>query len=434
MNIPKNLDAERAVLQACFATDKALTRIVSMLEPSDFYSEINRVLFSAIKAAAREGRNVQLPTVYRFLPSEEYKTSLADLAMGHPTGANAHLYAKDVLEAAKARRVMDIADRLKTACSSGSPDEYEGAHLRAIGELESLVRSDRANDAAKPIGDCLEDLAAWLDEATENGGVTGIRSGIPALDNVTKGLKAGRMYVLAGRPGSGKSLLAAQIGLSAARNQGKRVLLCSTEMEASQYMARLACAIAGVDPERFESGKAQKADKERVLFAGAEIRGLPYMIADGGSQSVDDVRAAVMRYEPDLLIVDYLQRLMPINRNASRYEQVSQVSFDLDRIKNDFSIPVIAAAQLNRAVDSRNDKRPLMSDLRDSGTIEQDADYIGMLYRPSQYDDDADPDVIHFELEKNRHGRLRGANLHTGPGMWISDQRPGTENRPVNYA
>lgn len=423
--IPVNLHAERAVLGACLSSDKALSKVVALLQAPDFYSEVHRTLFGAIKAAAREHVKVDGVLVAGYLSDKRHKSLLFEVVSSLPNAANAVRYAADVKTAAQARRAMDIADRITERCCSGVAEEYEGAARRGLKELEELVRTgsgklESIEDAQ--IASDLDDLANWLEECQKNEGITGIRTGIAKLDKALKGLHPARMYIFAGRPGSGKSLLSGQIGLSVAR-QGKRVLMSSTEMTREQYIRRLACASAGIDAERVEDGNFTNEERRKIFNEAASMNRLPFYIRDHGTQTVDDVRADVMRYEPDLLIVDYLQRLMPMDRRASRYEQVSQISFDLDRIKKDFSIPVIAAAQLSRAVDSRNDKRPVMSDLRDSGTIEQDADAIGMLYRPSHYHDNEDESLIHFELEKNRHGSLFACDLYTDDAKWISDKR-----------
>lgn len=418
---PHDLEAERAVIGACLVSKQALVRVVSELEPKDFYSEDHRLIFSAIKGAARENEEVDSLLVRQHLPKGKTEAYVMQLIESVPTASNATRYSAIVLSASRARVALDIAERVKQTCLLGSPDEYAQAPQRAIAALENLLRRHHSGGAA-PISEALEDLAGWLDEIRKNEGVTGLRTGIGKLDLALKGLNKGRLYIVAGRPGSKKSLLCGQIGLSVAR-QKKRVLLQSTEMRKEQYMRRLAVASAGVDATRVEEGSISNEESSRIFREGAKMNDLPFFIADVGTQTVADVRRNVIRYEPDLLIVDYLQRLMPDDRRASRYEQVSQISFDIDRIKNDFEIPVLSAAQLSRAVEQRQNKRPMLSDLRDSGTVEQDADAVAMLYNPAMYEDDAPEDVLEISLEKNRHGSLFEANLHVEPGMWITDKR-----------
>jgi replicative DNA helicase len=424
--VPKNIPAEEKAIAACLShNERARSIVLSMLTAKDFYSEVYRLIFAAIEKAElnrEEYEKVNDSNVSRYLDRDALKDIVKQIYESFPTGSNAHLYARDVLAASKARRAMDISDRLKASLGSGISEEYPQSVHAAYSDLGELISNDPHSRRAIPVSGDLEDMAQWLHRCRTNEGVTGIRTGLAHIDNALKGLQPGRLYVLAGRPGSGKSLLVGQIGLEAAR-QGNRVLLCSPEMDRFEYLRRLACAAAGVSAEDVEDGKFSAEDQARILEEADKMSGLDFLVYDHGSQTVQDIRAQIMRHQPDLLIVDYLQRLMPEDRRVGRYEQVSQISFDLDRIKKDFHIPVVAAAQLNRSVDSRNDKRPVMSDLRDSGTIEQDADAIGMLYRPGHYDSDEDPNVIKFGLEKNRHGSLWHDNLYTDEALWIRDNR-----------
>lgn len=418
---PHDLYAERAVVGACLVSDKALARLLPELEPTDFYSEEHRVIFSAIRAAARENERIDEVLVAGHLEGSSAKASLFRMIESVPTASNATRYAKVVLDAAKARAALDAADRLKETILNGTPEEYALAPEKGVAELEEIVKRDRSG-GAKPLSEGLDELAEWLSEARKNQGVTGVRSGIGKLDLALKGFNPGRFYVLAGRPGSGKSLVSAQIGLTAAR-QGYRVLLQSPEMRLHEYLKRLATASAGINAESIEAGVFTEEEGKRVFLEGAKTSDLAFFVDDRGTQTVADIRRNVVRYEPDLLIVDYLQRLMPDDRRVSRYEQVSQMSFDLDRIKKDFGIPVLAGAQLSRKLEERRNKRPMLSDLRDSGAIEQDADAVIMLYRPSHYEEDAPENELEFAVEKNRHGPLAQAKLKISQGMWVTDER-----------
>lgn len=423
---PFDLDAERAVLGACLVSKAALQRLAGELEAVDFWREEHRVLWQAIRAAAREHDEIDHVLVAEKLPSgKDHRARLFALVESVPTAANAFRYGRIVLAASRARKALDAADRLRQACLSGEPETYQDAPQRAMTELEGIVRHD-PREGARPIGEGLDELAVWLHEARENKGVTGLRTGIAKLDKALKGLNPGRLYLIAGRPGAGKSLLCAQIAATVAR-QGARVLLQSPEMRLHEYLRRLATAAAGISGERVEDGDVSDEEAKKIHLEAAKLSDAPLYVDDRGTQTVSDVRRNVLRHEPDLLVVDYLQRLMPEPemRSAKKYEQVSQISFDLDRIKKDFGIPVIAAAQLSRANEQRGgkDKRPILSDLRDSGTIEQDADVVAMLYRPSHYDNAAAEDEIEIALEKNRHGSLFEGRLYIGSGMWLSDAR-----------
>ena len=412
-SVPRDLDAERAVLGACLTSPEALSKVVGELETREFYSETHRRVFSAIKAAAREHREIDQVVVGPYLPEEADRAFIFGLLESVPGHTNALKYAKVVREAAAARELLDVADRMKERAASG---DFEDAPAYALSEIEAVLR--RGRGGARPIGEDVESVEALIREAHEHQGVTGIRTGIGKLDLAVKGLNPGRFYVVAGRPAMGKSLVCGQIALTAAR-RGSRVLLQSPEMGGGEYLQRLAVATSGVSAEEAHDGKLSGEAQSAVMSAAMEIGGLPFFIDDRGTQTVADIRRNVLRYEPDLVIVDYLQRLVPDDYRLSRYEQVSQISYDLDRIKKDFDVPVVAAAQLSRAVEQRSDKHPMLSDLRDSGTVEQDADGVVMLYRPHYYDSDAEPARLEMHLEKNRHGPTVETAVEMTQSLWV---------------
>jgi len=281
---------------------------------------------------------------------------------------------------------------------------------------------DPATDGAGSFAVYISESRAIRRLRRRGGGVTGIRTGLPKIDRGLHGFNKGDMYIFAARPSVGKSVCIGQFAFEAAR-QGHRVLLQTAEMAASQYLQRMAYYHATVDYFRGMDGMTSDAEERLVDAAEEEIGYMPLAVDDYGSQTIERIRRNIEQHEPEILFVDYLQYLMPDDPRAARNQQVGQLSRDLARIKGDYNIPVVVAAQLNRASESRKDRRPMMTDLRDSGEVEQDADAIVLLYRPNQHDRDKDDDTLEMDCQKFRMGVTWFASFKFVPGqMFITDQ------------
>lgn len=305
-----------------------------------------------------------------------------------------------------------------------------GASLSALGaQLRSapmfVPPYDPAVDGASTFTYVLAEYEFLRALRRKEGGLTGIRTPLAKMDDQLHGLNKGYSYIIASRPNVGKSLLSGQIALGVAM-QGHRVLLQSPEMSAVQYLDRFACYVAGVNYFRVQEGRFSDSEERKLSGAARVVGSLPLLIDDYGGQTVVRVRENIERHEPELVIVDYLQYLLPDDVRANRTQQVGQISRDLARIKSDFGIPVVLAAQLNRASEHRQNSEPLLVDLRDSGEIEQDADVILMLHRPDLHNLEVeawDEEVVLF-CRKNRMGQLWHTKLWFVEGQqWLSDQR-----------
>lgn len=300
-----------------------------------------------------------------------------------------------------------------------------------IRELVSIIAAspihvpphDPQTDGAASFAYIADDYARWLYTLGESKGVTGIRTGLARLDQNLYGLNKGCSYIFAARPSVGKSLLCGMTALTAAR-QGYRVLLQSPEMSARQYAHRLICYMANVDYFASMRGENSEDENNRCLKAMLELSSLPIAIDEVSSQHTKRIREEVERHEPDLLIVDYLQFLRPDDPRAPRVNQVGQISRDLTSIKGDYDIPVLLAAQLNRAIEHRGKSEPMLSDLRDSGEVEQDADAVLFLHRPDMGDKDPADEEIKLLCRKNRAGQLFNVELSFVKGQqWLTDKR-----------
>lgn len=412
-----DLDAERAVLGACLVSRQALTNVLPILEPIDFYSETNRKIYSAIRSAAQDHEDLDGLIVGRY-SDEATRERVFALIESVPTASNASEYARVVKDASRARALLDALDRGKQGLLEG----HENVSERLLAEIQAVTQ-DSYDEGAKPIADAADELARLIVARREKKGVTGIRSGIASMDNALHGFNSGCSYIIAARPMTGKSLVMQQIA-SCAAYQNYRVLIQTPEMSAAQYLDRMAHNAAGVDYEKALAGLLTDEEEKKVLWWARKFRDFPIFCDDAGTQTASRVRANVMRFRPDILIIDYLQYMTPDDTRANRNQQVGQVSRDLTRIKSDFHIPVILAAQLSRDIKNRADKRPELWDLRDSGEIEQDADAVVFLHREGLYDLDTPDDEIEFLCRKFRMGSLWYEKLYLAPGAnWVVEHR-----------
>lgn len=417
---PRNQEAERAVLGACFASVSAATLVFSSLREGDFFFEGHREAFKALSMAGENHKELDYVVVQPYA-SEDVAGFLKGLYDAVPTAANTASYISMVKEAARARATLDAAERIREICLS---EDFADAPQNAYSLVEEIAREE--NDrGAQTLGAYVDEFMGLVRERRKRKGVTGIRTGISKMDNALGGLNRGCSYIIAARPGMGKSLVCGQIARTAAE-QDYKVLLQTPEMGAVQYLDRLAHTMAYVDYEEAQQGRITDSQEQAIEAAAKLLAKVPLVVDDSGTQLASRVRANVMRHKPDLLIVDYLQYMAPDDPGASRNQQVGQISRHLNRIKGDFGIPVVIAAQLSRALEGRSDKRPMLSDLRDSGEIEQDADAVMFLHRPSRYDDRAPEDLLEIHCEKWRFGSLWETSVYLKPGAnWLLNDRHG---------
>lgn len=281
---------------------------------------------------------------------------------------------------------------------------------------------DPLTDGAGSMSHFISESRAMRRQKREGGGVTGIRAGLPTIDQGLHGFNKGNLYYFAARPSEGKSVCIGQFALHAAM-QGHRVLLQSAEMAAFQYLQRMAYYYAEVSYFRGMAGRTTDQEERLVDASEEDIGAMPLIVDDLGSQNIDRIRRNIEQHEPDILFVDYLQYLIPDDSRASRTQQVGQLSRDLARIKGDYNIPVVAAAQLNRKAEDREGRRPMMSDLRDSGEIEQDADAIMLIHRPNRFKKDEEDTIVEIDCQKFRQGITWFAEFHFVPDqMFITDK------------
>ncbi len=416
---PHDVEAEQSVLGAILISGRVLQHVALEvgLREDDFYRERHSQIYAAMCALFHAGEPVDQLTVIDqlarsgTLEAAGGEVSVDVLAGTVPNVANVHRYAKIVRDLAIARRLLLATFEIQGEIAAR---RHDGEDL--VEQAERLVfalRAERLSARQSTLEHAVSDELERLEQASKDGrDIPGLRTGIGGLDRLLGGLQDGRLYVIAARPSMGKSLLALQIARHAALRESQRVLFASLEMSDSETAQRHLAAESGVSPDRLHLGQIEDRDWPHLIRAAAKSAGAPFHLLDDGDLSLmtlrGQARQVAVRYgDLRLIVVDYLQLLRADQPTGNRVEDVSAFSRGLKRLARELRCPVIAVAQLNRSVEARPDKRPQLSDLRESGQIEADADVVCMLYRDDYYDQDSErPGEMDILIRKNRQGRL----------------------------
>lgn len=418
---PQNLEAEQAVLGGCLLDNAALYAALEHLGPDDFYKSAHKLLFETIVALNERGEPADILTVTDALR----RSGDLDLAGGAayvsalpefvPTTANIAAHARIVKDKAMLRRLIQNANEIVNKSYEGSQnvDEILDESERAIFE----VNQDRERRAFIPLKDALRDSFKTIEQLYEaRDPVTGVATGFHELDKMTSGLQAGDLVIVAARPSMGKTSLA----LSFAENAGMAeeptaAAIFSLEMSTDQLVMRMLCSQARVDSWKLRGGYASQRDLDSLVRAADKLSHAPIYIDDTPSQTILELRAKARRLKSEknvgLILVDYLQ-LMRSRQAESREREISEISRGLKALAKEVELPVVALSQLNRGVEQRPDKRPMLSDLRESGAIEQDADVIMFIYRDEVYNAESpDKGLAEVIVGKQRNGPVGRVSL-----------------------
>ena len=413
---PQNLEAESSVLGAMMVAEGAIAPVILdvRLHDEDFYRERHRIVFRAITGLYEQGEPVDALTVSEFLAQHGDlseaggKEAVSELASTVPVPGNARHYAQIVKQNALLRRLLATSQRIQK-----SVHDREGDPEQLVERAESLLfrvaHEERASDfrrVAEVLGDEIDRLEALSKGDRE---LTGAPSGFRALDDVLGGFQPGNLIVLAARPSLGKSALVCNIAENIASKHGKPVAFFSLEMSEAELAHRFIACRARIPSDKLRKGHVAARDWPRVVRACNELERAPLWLDDSSDLSLLELRAKARRLAASegglgLVIVDYIQLMRPEDTRVNRVEQVGQVSRGLKILARELGVPVIGVSQLSRAPEQRPDKRPMLSDLRESGSIEQDADVVTFIYRASKYDDDADPSEADLIVAKHRNG------------------------------
>lgn len=414
---PHSPDSEQAILGAILLDNEAIHGIVEILSPEDFYRGSHQEIFNAMLSLSEQHEPIDVVTLSSELKTKsqlekiggtEYISVLVDAV---PTSAHTQYYSRLIREMSIRRRLIHEAGEISThAFEWGTKidDLLDMVEQRIFAISETKIKPSFSS-----LKDIVQDSIKHVEQLyINNDEMTGIPSGFHDLDEMTSGFQRSDLIIVAGRPSMGKTALALSMARHVGVETGKRVAIFSLEMSKEQIGTRLLCSEAKVSNSRVRSGKLQDSDFPRLVDAASKISQAEIFIDDTPAISILEMRSKARRLHKEgplsLIVVDYLQLMRGSARTSERREQeISEISAGLKAIAKELSVPVIALSQLNRAVESRNDKRPMMADLRESGAIEQDADIIGFVYRDEVYNPDtADKGVAEFIIAKHRNGEV----------------------------
>lgn len=415
---PQNIEAEQSILSAILIENSTLPEVIEILSEKDFYREAHQKIFAAIVGLFERSEPADLITLRNILKERGQLESvggasyLSELVDSVPMATNAAHYAKIIHEKATLRRLIERAASITTRCfeDRGDMEEILDFAERSIFDISE----DKVRPAFHSLADILTDTYKAVEEAYENKIlVTGIPTGYRELDQKTSGLQPGDLVVIAGRPSMGKTALALNIAQYASFQTGMPSAIFSLEMSKEQLSLRMLSSEARIDSSRMRGGFLSESDLARINRAAGALYDLPIYIDDSPAISALEIRAKARRMKMEkglgLIIVDYLQ-LMRGRASAERRElEISEISRSLKALAKELNIPVAALSQLNRKVEDRSNKRPVLSDLRESGAIEQDADVILFIYRDEVYnkeEDNPNRGIAEINVAKQRNGPI----------------------------
>ncbi len=425
--LPRNLEAEEAVIGGILFNGRTLNQVAEHLEIDDFYHPANRAIYEAMVELDHQSRPIDLITVaeqmraadtigkLRAFHGEAY---LAELANKVATVENIVYHARIVRDKATARSMIEAASTIQSRGYNDftEVDEYLDEAQRAVFEIVNRT----TKQAYEPVKKVLNAAIKALEQRyNRKEAITGVPSGYAKFDEMTAGLQPGDLVIIAARPSMGKTAFVMNCAQNAALDHSVPTLIFSLEMSKESLIERVLCSEARVDSQRLRGGFLETRDWINVTKAASRISEAPIWIDDSGAPTLMEIRAKCRRWRGDstifqrnvqqhgLVVVDYLQLIQgrQQGRDSSREREISEISRGLKALAKELSVPVVALSQLNRSVESRADKRPMSSDLRESGAIEQDADLICFIYRDDVYNKDSpDKGVAEIIIGKQRNG------------------------------
>ena len=423
---PHSPQAEQAVLGSMLIDPDCIKDVMDKLRPEDFYLRANRDIFEIIYHMFIYSRPIDGVTVAGEMEktgvyndnTRDYLLQLMDVT---PTSANVMEYVQIVLDKSLMRQVASAAGSISAMVLDGAGDA--GAMLEAAEQKVYAIRRGRSAQNMVPVSVVLEDVMAHLAELTASGGKTlpGLSTGLSAVDAKINGLNKSDLLLLAARPGMGKTSMALNVALSAARESGKTVAIFSLEMSKEQLVTRLIASEGLVENTRLVTGNLRESDWQRIAEAASSLSRMDIRIDDNPLLTVADMNAKCRRLDNlGLVVIDYLQLMTSAGGKGysgeNRQQAVSDISRMLKIMAKELQVPVLCLSQLSRANEKRDDKRPMLSDLRESGAIEQDADIVLFLYRDDYYNSDSEKrNVAECIVAKNRHGETGKVELRWMP-------------------
>ncbi|MHA6250302.1 replicative DNA helicase [Oceanobacillus sp. CAU 1775] len=412
---PHNIEAEQSVIGAIFLAPDSFSAASEILLPDDFYRASHQRIFAAMLKLSDRGEPIDIITVTTYLNNVKQLEEaggvayLTQVAESVPTAANIEYYCRIVEEKALLRRLIRAATDIVT---SGFENEDNIEDVLNEAEKQILEVSSKNNSGSfKEIKDVLIDVYDNIEKLHESDGdVTGIPTGYQELDRITSGFQRNDLIIVAARPSVGKTAFALNIAQNVAVKTNENVAIFSLEMGADQLVQRMLCAEGNIDSHRLRSGQLLPEDWGKLTMAMGSLSNAGIFIDDSPGIRVSEIRSKCRRLKQEhglgMIMIDYLQLISgSANSKENRQQEVSEISRSLKGLARELEVPLIALSQLSRGVESRQDKRPMMSDLRESGSIEQDADIVGFLYRDDYYDSESEKqNIIEIIISKQRNG------------------------------
>lgn len=426
--MPHSIEAEQSVVGAMLMDKDAITKAAELISGQDFYQTAYGVVFDSMVELFNEGKPVDLVTLQVRLKEKDVPPEIAslefakDLLAAVPTSANVRYYAEIVADKAVLRRLIKLNDEISNACYAGKESLASIIELTEKSVFDLIQRQNRGDYV--PIKDIVLNALDRIERASKNkGAVTGIPTGFTDLDYKLSGLQPSDLVLVAARPSMGKTAFVLNIAQYVAFKKEKGVALFSLEMSKEQLVNRLFSLESQVDSQAIRTGNLKDSDWEKLIEGAGIIGKSNLIIDDTPGISISELRSKCRKYKLEqdvqLIIIDYLQLMSGSKggRFESRQQEISEISRSLKALARELNVPVVALSQLSRAVESRPDKRPMLSDLRESGAIEQDADVVMFIYRDEYYNKDSEykrqAEII---IAKQRNGPVGTVNL-----AWLAD-------------
>lgn len=415
---PHSIEAEQSVLGGLMLDNSAWDKVSDRVTTIDFYRPSHKHIFEAIQELAKINNPFDVVTIAEMLKAKNLldqsggEVYLFELAKNTPSAANIKAYADIVRERSILRSLLDvtheIADRAYFPDGSNCHDILDDAERKIFG-----IAEQRAQESGP------QSITQYLAQATNridklyhsNEPISGLQTGFRDLDDMTSGLQSGDLIIIAGRPSMGKTVLGVNIAEHAAIKSNKAALVFSLEMPGEQIAMRMLSSLGRIDQHRIRSGQLTDEDWPRLTSAVSVLSEAKLFIDDTAALSPSDIRSRARRlarqHEIGVIVVDYLQLMQVPGYRENRTLEISEISRSLKALAKELNVPVIALSQLNRSLEQRSDRRPVMSDLRESGAIEQDADVIAFIYRDEVYNDDSpDKGIAEIIIAKQRNGPI----------------------------
>ncbi len=413
--VPANIEAEEAVLGALLIDPNAVLRVAPRLSPEDFYVDRHAWVYQAILRLQERGEVVDVLTLAEQLRQDGRLEEvgginfLAALANRVPTSIHVEHYADLVERAAVLRRLLEAAGEIARMAHKGEGDIQD--ILDQAEQLIFAINAAREHRDLRHLSRAMESLMDHLERVqASEGEFLGVPTGLSELDALLGGLQKSDLIILAARPGVGKTSLALNIALNAALHHRMHVAFFSLEMSAEQLAQRLLSMMTQINSQKLRKGNLTEREWQQLIEAAATLAETDFYVDDTPGASVMEVRSKARRLHAeirlDLIIVDYLQLMQGDTRTENRVQEISYISRSLKALAREINVPLLALSQLSRGVEQRHNKRPILSDLRESGSLEQDADVVLFLYREDYYEQEetTKPNLAEIRVAKHRHG------------------------------